>query len=254
MRLDELLILLLSVCFWIGVPSFIYFRLKMLKERKFPRYSKRRVLKVTLVNLAINIGILVFFAAILGSLLLSAQQLDSTDLLFTLLFLITMGLIFYGYGLYIAAIVLESYTLPALRNAKAFKIQFIATHLFHGIISHVLIYSGYFIVLLMLSLLEMSTGQGTSLPSSFFLSTGAVSGTMYAGIQVFNGTMPYQFVTAAVVLACLLLYADSSNEALFAFSLSSYLLAFLLSFLFIEALYFLVKGRKKARLWDWSGY
>lgn len=198
-------------------------------------FSRRRVFHVTFTNILLNsfIGLHLF-----SLFLYSYNQLIVplfTNQLISLLFLVCAGLTFYGNGIYITSIILEAYTLPHLKSLKEFHTQFIATHLFHGPISHVLIYSGWPTCLLLLTLLnQTSIFPPVSPELSVILAIGAgLAGFGYAVAQIYNKTAPYQIITIFTGLTIFsllnfplhqLAFTNYINIYFFSFSSSAFLL------------------------------
>jgi hypothetical protein len=188
------------------------------------------------------------------TLLLKAQRINTFNIIVLVLFFMVTGFSFYGNGIYITSVVLEAFTLPELKRLSSFKTQFVVTHLFHGPISHILIYSGYIIALFLLGILDMLTGQGSLRVIPYLLICGAIVGIMYALGQIFNGTIPYQFFTCLFSLIAFIAFLGFKQFSLFGFSIASYFFSFAITFLISSFVYYLLKGRKKDNIWDLSGY
>ena len=253
MFIYELLLFVLTLTLVVGVPLYIFFRNRMVKSSKVQIHPRKRVLKITLINLSLNTIIYLIFLTMLITLLLKGHKIDLSVVITSILFLLITGLSFYGNGIYITSIVLEAYTLPELKSLSSFKTQFIATHLFHGPISHILIYSGYILALLLLGILDVLTGRGTLILAPYLLACGIVVGVMYAWGQIFNGTIPYQFLTCLFSLFALMIFLSLKQASLFNFSVASYFFGFAITFLLSGLVYFLLKGRNKENFWDLSG-
>lgn len=238
--IEKVLLFLLTFSVVIGVPSYIFFREKMVKKPQNLRvHSRRRVVLLTAVNLALNLLVATFFSTFLLLILNRANFLFDQRLIALVLgYLLAMGLTFYGNGIYITSVVLENFTLPELRSLKAFKTQFIVTHLFHGPISHILIYSGWILVLLILSILDLHLPLST--PESqwlILLIAGGILGAFFSIGQIYNGTAFYQFLTgtiSAYVTAYLLLVKQVSLSVV---PITSYFVGFLISFELVIATY-----------------
>jgi len=203
MLIEENLLLLLTVAVIIGAPLYMYFREKMIKKPVSLRtHSRRRVIKLTMINIALNLTASLFFSIFLILILQRSNLLsDPALLILVIIYLVIMWLTFYGNGIYITSIVLEDFTLTELRVVNSFKTQFIATHLFHGPISHILIYSGWLFVLLILSIIEIHLKLPA--PSTYWpimLISGVVMGVFYAFAQIYNGTAVYQLFSGTVAM------------------------------------------------------
>lgn len=253
MFLHELLLFVLTLIMVVLCPLYIFFRKKMVTSQKRPIHSRKRVLKLILINLGLNSIAYSIFLSILITLLLEAPTINIFDIVISLLFLFVTGLIFYGQGMYISSITLKDFTLPELKSHSSFKTQLIATRLFHGPISHFLIFSGYIVALLLLGILDMSIAQGASGIIPYVLICGAIVGAIYTWGHIFNGALPYQFLTGLFSLAILLTFSKFTKQSLFDFSVASYFFACVITFLISGAVYYILVGRKKENIWDLSG-
>ncbi|MEK9200517.1 MAG: hypothetical protein AAB909_00925 [Patescibacteria group bacterium] len=130
---------------------------------------------------------------------------------------------------------LEAYTLPHLKTLKEFHTQFVATHLFHGPISHVLIYSGWPTSLFLLTILNRHSFFPELQPLLVIvLGIGAsIAGFGYAVAQIYNRTAPYQIITIFTGLTIFsllnfplyqLAFTNYMNIYFFSFSSSAFLL------------------------------
>lgn len=140
----------------LGVPSYIYFRNSMTNQSKSEAdFSRRRVVKLTTINLFLNSLAMFYFLYVFYSISREIYVYNYFQTLTILVAIFAIFLTFYGNGMYITSIVLEAYTLPQIRHLPQFKTQFLATHLFHGPISHILIYSGWLIFFLCMAVLDL---------------------------------------------------------------------------------------------------
>ncbi len=201
MGLAEVMLLVLSVGVVAGVPAYIYLRNSMVKKQSGKEdYSQKRVIKLTSINLLLNSVVAGFFFVIFSNLLQRVTLLSLDVIIFALLFVFMTCLTFYGNGIYITSIVLEAYTLPQLRKISYFKNQFIAIQLFHGPISHILVYSGWMWAMFMLVPLSLAGVPVSSLPLLIFFLGGWIVGAAYAGAQIYNGTSAYQLISGVLIL------------------------------------------------------
>lgn len=250
----ELILLGVTLFLSLGAPVYIYFRTKMVEsETKGSDLSAVRVFKLTATIAGANIIGFWLMLAILGDILLNSV-ISTKLILLSVILLTVMGLAFYGSGIYITSVVLEDYTLPQLRRSNKFKTQFIATHLFHGPISHVQIFSGYMLTIFILAVMDTFTGAVTTSLTPYLLAAGALSGTMYAAAQIFNGTYPYQFITSFLSLIFLAIYLYISNKYLFDYSVPVFFFGFSVVFQSIIFSYMMLFGLKNKKMWDMSGW
>jgi hypothetical protein len=204
MLTEEILLLVPSVVLVTGILSYIFFREKMLKKPVSERnHSRKRVVKVTAINFFLNLVAALYFSLFLFLVLQRKGVTYNSPVMISLLaaYLITICITFYGNGIYITSILLEDFTPSDLRLVKSFETQFIATHLFHGPISHILIYSGWMIVFLILAVIDMLWNL-SSVSSNFpvLIIAGGVTGFFFALSQIYNGTAIYQYFTSTVIV------------------------------------------------------
>ena len=255
MYLHEILLILLTGVLILGAPIYMFFRRKMVEKPAVEGFRRKRVLKVTSINIFINMIVYLIFLLMLISILYKQGTFDIEIIFLTIIFLGITGLPFYGNGIYITSVVLEAFTLPDLRRLKSFKTQFIATHLFHGPIGHVLIYSGYILALFLLSIMDIVTGDGASLSPVVIGVCGLAVGIIYSIAQAFNGTIPYQFVTSlAAFLIFVIVHSARVHGLLFDYSLSTFFFFFSIAFLITSLVYLVWKAKKTENIWDMSGY
>src|SRR3989344_3442306 len=202
----ESILFVLPVAVTVGVPLYIYYRERMSKKKGDRQdRSRKRVFKLTAINLLLNTAATVYFFIIFLLIIASLTgPIGTVEFSLSILFMLIVGITYYGNGIYITSIVLEDYTLPDLRKAMSYKTQFIATHLFHGPISHILIYCGWLYIFLTLAVLDIASGGGVLLrqPNMLFAS-GLFVGVVYAVAQIYNGTVPYQSILGFVATVIL---------------------------------------------------
>lgn len=160
--------------------------------------------------------------------------------------------------MYITSILLEDFTLPDLRSVSAFKTQHMVTRLFHGPVSHILIYSGWMAVFLMLAIMDMYIKlpilNGNYL--SLFV-VGGITGLFYALGQIYNGTAIYQFVANTVVILLTTSFLSINRTNLLVIPIASYYVGLIWIFEFVVGshLFYLLLCKKKGQhiTWDRSG-
>lgn len=200
MDFSTFILLGLSVGVSVGAPLYILFRDKMGKRlAQVSNYSRRRVFKLTVINLTLNILVGSILIGMFLNLLMLSKAFGFFQIVCSLLFFISAGATFYGNGIYITSIVLEAYTLPQIQRVKEFKTQFIATHLFHGPISHVLIYSGWPVAMFFLALLEHLSLTGFLYPKYLLIVGAMTTAVAYSIGQIYNHTAPYQMITNTIL-------------------------------------------------------
>lgn len=256
--MKEHLLLLLPAILIVGVPLYSYFRHRMVQRNKtLADYSKKRVLRLTAINLALNFGMFLYSTFLLVTIVGVNQPIFFLTGVLLFLYFLTVAIVFYGNGIYITAIVIENYTVLELKKRDPFRKQFVATHLFHGPVSHFLIYSGWIVVFLIIALIDSIVF--VPFQPSFYLGllvTGAiVAGFAYGMAQVFNGTSPYQLVTGLVTLLIALLVLGL-NPLVFHFTLVMVFFIFLNATFNLTILgYFLFLKLHRGKIeWDRFGY
>jgi hypothetical protein len=254
MFIYEKLLFLLTFLVIIGTPTYIFYRLQMVRPKSPQRFSKRRVLKVTLLNLSMNVTMYVYFLILLLSILFKQASYSRPVIGVALSSLVVLGLSLYGSGIYVASITHKAFTLPELKSLKSFQTQHLATHIFHGPISHVLIFTGYTFALALLSVLDIFSGRGTAQLVPWLFGCGIILGIFFGISQIFNGSIPYQFITALFAFALLLMYSNLTEHRLLEYSVATYYVGFSLSFLVSAVIYYFYRGRHKENIWDLSGH
>jgi hypothetical protein len=194
-------------------------------------YTYRRVVTLTLTNIAVISTVYLFFQLMFISVLHFQFPYSSFSIFISILFLLASGITFYGCGIYITSIVLEAYTLPRLKKQNAFKTQFIATRLFHGPISHFLIYSGFIFAFFLLAILELFSPFVME-PHPLVSLLGLPIGIIYALAQIYNKTYRYQLV---VSLFCLFIFLILRTQIQHSGTLSMYFLLFSVAFVIVLA-------------------
>ena len=261
MSATEFLLVFLSISYVVGTPAYIFFRNRMGKKKgnTHPiRFPKAKVFKVTAINILLVILVSTNFFALLLSVLLRGFLPTPGIVLAISLFVATTCMAFYGSGIYTTSIVLEGYTLPELRDIKAFKTQFIATHLFHGPISHILIYSGFQFGLLALSYLDtvIPIRHRLTTPILLLAALGTLLGFIFALSQIYNRTHPYQLISGIICLSGLAILMAMQTGVIFREPLFIFSLGFFISFCLSLSMY--IVGRmyfyKEKVDWDASGY
>lgn len=257
MQLHELILILITIGLVVGAPVYIFFRKKMLRNPAESGFNKRRVFKVVTINIVLNIIAYLTFILILVS-MLSSQLfigLNKSIWIIAIIYLAIIGLCSYGNGMYITSVIIETFTPSDLREKKSFKTQFIATHLFHGPISHILIYSGYIIALFLLSMIDFGLGNTTSLPLWIMIICGLCGGVFYSAAQNFNGTILYQWITSLITFVIFIsAFFIEIMTSLFDYSLATFFFSFSLAFLITSSAYLILRKKRGENIWDMSGY
>lgn len=255
MYLHETLIIFLTTSLLVGTPIYMYLRKLMVNKPALQGFKLSRVIKITSINVALNLIVFLIFLFMLVSVLNKQGIFNIETIMLSAAFFIVTGLTFYGSGIYITSVVLEAFTLPDLRRINSYKTQFIATHLFHGPISHILVYTGYIVALFLLSVLDISTGAGANITPSLMILCGITVGIIYSAAQAFNGTIPYQFITSTFTLFIFGLVCLTNVHAyLLDYSLSTFFVSFSVTFLTSCLIFFGWRYSKTKNIWDMSGY
>ncbi|MBI2103606.1 hypothetical protein HYT59_01220 [Candidatus Woesebacteria bacterium] len=255
MNLEIILLFILTVAIALGAPSYMFYRQKMVELSSGENHTKKRVLKLTIVNVFLNLFVAALFLALFFLVISQAISVNQIIIFLSILFFLTMFLTFYGNGIYITAIVLESYTLQGLKRSTSYGTQFIATHLFHGPISHILVYSGWLLVIFTLSLLEVFVSTEFYQGLMFLtLILGTIAGLVYALGQIYNRTARFQFITGLVCLVFFVLVLAILDIPFLRLPLVSYFFGLILSFNLTLLVYFLTeKLRGREAIWYSAG-
>lgn len=201
---------MLSLAFTIlsGIPLYLYFRKKM-SQRKI-KYIKveKRVVKLTLINIILTLIITVQLLGIFINVLLRKNSYDMPTIILSIFFITTGYLIFYGAGMYITSIVIEDYVKSAFEKNKSLFIPLQVIKLFHGPLSHILLYCGCLFALLELSLLDYirpAMLDSSAIPIPIIL--GLLGGIFWTACAIASKTYRYQLV---VVIFCIVLLGSLS--------------------------------------------
>lgn len=244
----EFILLAFTTSFVLGTPVLLYYRSKMTKGRvkKHSNYSKRRILKITVINIIVLFLSFVEFLSLYYFLISSARDFKPQYIILSILFFIIYALIFYGGGIYVAAMVMEAYTIPELTKSEFFKTQLIAIKLFHHPISHALVFSGALFAMLIMVFLDISLRSLSPTDIPLLIFAGFLGGGFYAYSQIHNGTAIFHIPTGLICLILLIagfrLSGINFNQSI----TGIYYLPFLITFNTIILIYILsLKKRHK---------
>lgn len=219
-------------------------------------FSRKRVFKLTFANLLLNtVATALSFALLLETTPLTLSLTTGQISLILLLFF-TICLTYYGNGIYVTSVVIEAYTLLEIRKLSAFKTQFVGTHLFHGPISHIFIYSGWIVVFLLLALLDLSGSKLTPIVSGMvFLAAATISGGAYGLAQIINGTAFFQVITGLIALIIFCGEMIWRPVNLWEHPIALYFLILIFTFNATLIIYSSIMRSKIGKIdWDRSGY
>ena len=255
MSLQEISLVGLSSLFTVAAPYFLYFRKKMSREKDPAKHSRSRIFKFISYNLLINsvayIGFMVTFMSILSKPHVAIQS--PYVIILSTLFLIAAAISFYGCGMYITAVIIETLTPPQFRKVPYLKRQFTVTNLFHGPVSHTLMFSGYIVAFALLCILDIVTGPSLSSIPRLFLISGALLGLSVGYAQITNGSAPFQTITG-ILSALALIILDRVEGWKFTESpVGIYMIGFITTFLILNLYYFTFHWKWK-NIWHRSGY
>lgn len=233
---------------------FFYFRNKMAKSPNPENFSEKRLLKITIINLILNSVIAATFLFIFAGLELPLTRLTDPKLLaLSIAFLFTISLTYYGNGIYIASVVIETFTRPELRKNRFFKTEFLATNSFHGPISHILVFSGYIVTLAILCIIDLQLNREITFNIWVVITAGIALGLAFTYSQIQNGTAPFQVFSTIAALIVIVFYALANHLPIEKSVTSIYFVAFSTSFLFLGATWALF-GWKRINVWKRWGY
>ncbi len=243
----ELILLSFTSTLILGTPVYLYYRGKMSRSRiKKTNYSKRRVIKITGINIFVHFLAFIEFFALFFFLITSAKDFKPEYIILSILFFIVNALIFYGGGIYVTSIVLEAYTIPELTKSEFFKTQLIAIKLLHHPISHILVFSGGLFAMLMLVFLDLALGSLSPTNLSLLVFAGFLGGAFYAYSQIHNGTAIFHVPAGILCLLLLTLNLHIRNLTINQTITGAYYLPFLIMFNAVILIYILsLKKRNK---------
>lgn len=250
------LLLVLPLVMAIAVPWYLHVRRVMTKPYKRKKnFSRKRIIKLTAINLSLNI-LTTLYIFLVYVRLFPYLEFNTMQLVLSVLLLLFVVLTFYGSGMYITSIVIEAYTKSELRWESYFKTQHIAIQLFHGILSHFFMFSGWMEVFLILGLLDVLRIPDTfTSPLQSLIIGGIVTGFLYAVAQIRNGTSPYQCIIG-ITSFCLFVYIILKNNVILTFfPIGLFSFAILATFSVTLLFYFvLLQMRGRKIVWDGTMY
>lgn len=254
MSIQEISLVSLSGIFTLAAPSFLHFRERMSKNSKPETYSKKSVIRFTAFNVFLNSLAYFGFILIFLSIITKPGIVFNLQLFLTAaFFLLASGITFYGCGIYLTAVVIDTLTPKHVRNAPHLRKQLLATNLFHGAVSHVIIFSGFIVSGALLAALDLTTGPTPDALSKLVLASGAILGLSMGYAQITNGTAPYQTVTGIICVIALFLLDKFENWKFTSSPMGIYMVGFFVTFLLLNIYYFNFRWKWK-NLWSRGGY
>lgn len=255
MSLQEASLVSLSSVFTLAAaPSFLYYRKRMSKDKKPENHSRRNIAKFTAFNLALNsLAYTGYMVVFLGIITKPGVTYSFPIILVATLFLLAAAITFYGCGIYMTAVIIETLTPQQLRKVPYFKRQFTATNMFHGPISHILIFSGFLVAGALLCVLDLMTGPSLDSIPRIFLISGAILGLSMGYAQITNGSAPFHTVTGIVCVIALFVLDKIEGWKFTSSPVGVYMIGFIVTFLVLN-LYFFTFHWKWKNLWHRSGY
>ena len=151
------------------------------------------------------------------------------------------------------AVIIDTLTPKHVRNTPHLRKQLLATHIFHGPISHIIIFSGFIVSGALLAILDLATGATTDSFPKLILFSGAILGLAMGYAQITNGTAPFQTVTGIICIVALFILDHFLNWKFSASPMGVYLIGFFVTFLLLNLYYFNFRWKWK-NLWNRAGY
>ena len=254
MALQEISLVGLSGVFAIAAPPFLRFRERMSRNASPKTYTKKDVMRFTAFNIFINSLAYFGFMLIFLSILRKPNVVFSLPLyLVSAFFLLAAGITFYGSGVYMTSVIIDTLTPKEVRKNPKLRKQLLATHLFHGPISHIIIFSGFIISGVLLTILDLSTGPTLDSLPKLILVSGAILGFFMGYAQITNGTAPYQTITGLFCVVALFILDKFENWKFTSSPLGAYLIGFFITFLLLN-IYYIAFQWKWKNLWGRAGY
>jgi hypothetical protein len=185
------------------IPTYFIARSKMAKSAFVgdpppSYYSKQRITKIATLNFLLVFLSLTYITILMFSIKMHSSDwllFSTTDVLLFILFFLFCCLICYGAGMYIISIIKEQFTTKSLETHPEYKILFLTNLYFHGPISHVLIFSGGFMLFLLMALLEIAhpINAVPNFYAYFYVINGVIFGVLILASQILNQTWKHQF-------------------------------------------------------------
>lgn len=254
MALQEISLVGLSGIFAIAAPPFLHFRERMSKNADPKTYSKKQVIRFTAINIFLN------SFAFFGFMLIFLSIITKPDVVFTFplyltsaLFLLAAGITFYGCGIYMTSVIIDTLTPRDVRKTPELRKQLLATSMFHGPISHIIIFSGFIVSGALLAILDLSTGPTLDTLPRYILVSGAILGLTMGYAQITNGTAPYQTITGIICIIALFIMDKFENWKFTSSPIGIYMIGFFITFILLNLYYFNFRWKWK-NLWTRSGY
>lgn len=244
----------MSGAFALAAPTFLYYRKRMSKNSKPENYSKRRILEFTGFNMAVtSVAYFGFMLVFLGIITKPSVVFTIPLVLLSAFFLLAAAITFYGCGIYITSVIIDTYTPRQLRKIPHLRRQTLATNMFHGPISHIIMFSGFIIAAALLSILDLMTGPTLESIPRLLLISGAIMGLSMGYAQIVNGTAPYHTITGIISVIALVILDRIEGWKFTASPMGIYMIGFTATFLILNAYYFTFHWKWK-NLWGRSGY
>ncbi len=244
----------LSSIFAIAAPPFLRFRERMSRNASPKTYTRKDVIRFTTFNVFINSLAYFGFMLIFLSIIRKPHVIFSLPLyLISALFLLSAGITFYGSGIYMTSVIIDTLTPKEVRKNEKLRKQLLATHLFHGPISHIIIFSGFIISGVLLTILDLSTGPTLDSLPKLILVSGAILGLFMGYAQITNGTAPYQTITGLFCVVALFILDKFENWRFTLSPLGAYMIGFFITFLLLN-IYYIAFQWKWKNLWGRAGY
>ena len=254
MSFQEISLVSLSGIYALAAPVFLYYRKRMSKKKNPQDHSKKRILEFIAFNLALN------SVAYFGFMLIFLEIITKPGITFTIpllllsaFFLLATGITFYGSGIYITSVITDTFTPKQLRKIPYLRRQSIAIDMFHGPISHIIMFSGAIVAGALLCILDLTTGPTLDSLPRLLLVSGAIMGLSMGYSQITNGTAPYQTITGIVSVIALFVLDKLQGWEFTSSPIGVYMIGFILTFVLLD-IYFITFHWKFQNLWGRSGY
>ena len=125
--------------------------------------------------------------------------------------------------------------------------------MFHGPISHIIMFSGFIIAAALLSILDLMTGPTLESIPRLLLISGVIMGLSMGYAQIVNGTAPYHTITGIISAIALVILDRIEGWKFTASPMGIYMIGFTATFLILNAYYFTFHW-KWINIWGRSGY
>ena len=214
----DILFITLPLTIIVGSPPYLLYRQR---TRNYTQsFTTTKIIRFVVLIFLIGMPIVLQFIRIF--ILLN----KSNNLAFTIFFILSLLIAFYGVGFYTSSLILETFVSHKI-------LEF-----FHGTFSHILMHWGMFLAVLSFALCSHNYAFKLFIPQNIMVILWAVAGFFHAISQIFNKTYYYQLIGG---LLCLTIFFLVKGNLSLLSSIELYFLSFFIIFNFVLFIYLFIK-------------